>query len=119
MANVRQVRAVKPDLKKRTAKKAKQRKPKQAVIPGMEDRKLESLHSAADAYLDAKEQARTASEGKKAAEATLVAKMKENGKTVYICDGLKIEVKPKDEGVSVKKQEPWEEETETSEAAGA
>lgn len=67
---------------------------KQAVIPGMENRKLKDLHEAAERFIDLKENAKTAREREKEAGETLIKLMRKHKKEVYRCAGIDIRINP-------------------------
>ena len=78
------------------------RKPKQDRLPGMEDAKIDELHSLAEEYVDIRDQRMELNKQETPLKEKLLAAMHNQGKTHYHHNGLVIDVVHEDEKVRVK-----------------
>jgi len=63
-------------------------RPKQQRLPGTEDAKIESLHTAGMNYIYARDERMEHSKVEKEAKNKLSEEMKKSGKNRYLCQGL-------------------------------
>lgn len=90
--------------KAKVAKEPKQKKLKQADLPGMADRKIPDLHAAAEAYVEGRDERMAMTKQEVELKQTLIDKMHEHKRTSYKCDDIEIELKPEGETVKVKRR---------------
>jgi len=76
--------------------------PKQKSLPGMEDRKIEALHSAALDYAEVRDERMDLLDKEIELKARLGKLMHEHGKTTYSYHGIVVTLVPGEENVKVK-----------------
>jgi hypothetical protein len=84
--------------------RVKQPKPKQASLPTMEDRRIPDLHSAAERYVEGRDERMAQTKLEVELKTKLIAKMHEHQKTTYLCDDIEIKLMPEGETVKVKRR---------------
>ena len=89
---------------------ARRGRPRQADLPGTEDRAIKPLEQAAAAYADIRDQRIALNVDEAKLKASLLTLMHKHGKTIYSRDGITITVIPEGESVKVKVRKPGEEE---------
>jgi hypothetical protein len=77
-------------------------KPKQKELPGMEDRKLEDLHRAAEQYADVRDERMELLDQEIELKARVAKLMHDHKRTTYSYHGLIITLVPGEETVKVK-----------------
>jgi hypothetical protein len=82
------------------------KRPRQADLPGTEDRAIKPLEQAAAAYADIRDQRIALNVDEAKLKASLLALMHKHGKTIYQRDGVTITVIPEGESVKVKVRKP-------------
>lgn len=114
-----QKRASKIDRK--LTKPDKPRRPRQADLPGTEDRAIKALEDKAHEYVNVRDERMALSKDESELKGALLALMKKHGKTEYKRDGITITIVPEAETVKVKvsaaDEETDESETELEETA--
>jgi hypothetical protein len=85
-----------------TAKKAPKSTPKQKSLPGMEDRKIEELHAAAEDYAEVRDKRMDLLDEEIEMKASLGKLMHKHGLTKYSHHGLVVMLVPGEENVKVK-----------------
>lgn len=92
-------------------------KAKQTEIPGMEDRGLEDLNSAARDYAEVRDERMELTERESGLKAQLLGLMNKHNKKSYVFDGIEIHIVPGEETVKVKvRSEPKEQKDKTESA---
>ena len=91
------------------AKVTAAKNPRQQTLAGMEDPTIDEIDSAAEAYVDAREERMAQTEIEKGAHDNLVAVMQKHGRTTYTytngnLDKLKVVLSPGHAKVSVRKK---------------
>jgi hypothetical protein len=77
-------------------------RPRQADLPGTEDRKIRALEEAAEAYAEIRDERMQLNQREAELKSALLAQMKKLGKTVYHRDGITITVVAEEETVKVR-----------------
>lgn len=93
-----------------TDKKGKKKGPKQKALPGMDDRRLDDLHEAAEEYADIRDQRMALTPKEVELKSNLLKLMKRHGKKSYHFNGLEIDVIVESEKVRVHIAKPNKEE---------
>src|SRR5665213_350459 len=79
------------------------KKEKQKSLPGMEDRKLPELHSAAEEYVSIRDHRMQLTEEEVEAKGLVLQLMKKFDKQVYVCEDIEIKRVHEDETIKVKR----------------
>jgi hypothetical protein len=101
---------------KKTTKPANGGRPRQADLPGTEDRAIKPLETAAAAYADIRDQRIALNVDEAKLKASLLALMHKHGKTIYTRDGITITVIPEGESVKVKVRKPGDDDEDQGDA---
>ena len=106
---------------RKLTKPDKPRRPRQADLPGTEDRAIKALEDKAHEYVNVRDERMALSKDESELKGALLALMKKHGKTEYKRDGITITIVPEAETVKVKvsaaDEETDESETELEETA--
>jgi hypothetical protein len=86
----------------------KKEKLKQADLPGMENRKIEELDTAAREYVEHRDERMAAMKEEVQLKTTLLSMMHKHRKTVYMCEDVTIQVVAESEKVKVRVEKPKE-----------
>jgi hypothetical protein len=78
------------------------KKPKQADLPGMEDREIKELQSAARRYAEIRDERMALTPKEVDLKQTLLRLMKQHHKQIYRHDGIEVRVVTEEETVRVK-----------------
>lgn len=79
------------------------KKEKQKSLPGMEDRKLPELHSAAEEYVSIRDHRMQLTEEEVEAKANVLQLMLKHDKTVYVCEDIEIKRVHEEETIKVRR----------------
>jgi hypothetical protein len=81
-------------------------RPRQADLPGTEDRAIKALEDAAGAYADIRDQRIALNVDEAKLKSQVLTLMHKHGKTIYQRDGITITIIPEQETVKVKVRKP-------------
>ena len=112
--------AAEREARNKAAAPARAKRPRQADLPGTEDRTIKALEDAAFQYAEIRDQRIDLNKSESDLKSTLLALMKKHGKKTYTRDGISIELVAEAETVKVKVRKAGEdaEEVDANEDAG-
>jgi hypothetical protein len=87
-------------------------RPRQADLPGTEDRAIKALEDAAGAYADIRDQRIALNVDEAKLKSQVLTLMHKHGKTIYQRDGITITIIPEQETVKVKVRKPGDDDEE-------
>lgn len=99
----------KPPVGHRAPRSAGKPRPRQADLPGTEDRAIKPLEDGAEAYADIRDQRMQLSKDESSLKQSLIRLMKRHGKTHYKRNGVSIDLITESETVRVRFKKPGDE----------